>query len=313
VRLAIRDARGGMPQNLRFDRALDRAETELRKELRALPIKRIEFADLAATPSALVKAVRRAKIPYDVLVRDAGFICTWRASNSLVKGRWRPCRGEGPGPTERTIFGADTRAARSRSSRNLWRDALTGADKVLAADRHFARSLKRICGVCRVVVEKLGDENDAFTGEGPPAPPARCLGVVSCDKSLATSLQLRELLHQLDDDKWSLVLLGGAFDELSLMGATSAFVTGAVEPEELPSLVRGIGISHLFLSERSAANVFRHHARRCPLPVARFDWRQPETRRRGGDLFLSPAARTGEIAREIRKWLTAPEARHAKN
>jgi GT2 family glycosyltransferase len=313
VRLAIRDARGGIPQNLRFDCALDQAETELRKVLRALPIKRIEFADLAATPSALVKAARRAKIPYDVMVRDAGFVCGWRPGNS-GNGRNRPCRGIRSGPTEGTIFGKNARAEPSRSPRDFLRDALTGADKLLAADRHLANSLKPIAGIRRVVVEKFDDENVAFADEGPPPPPpAKCLGVVSSGKNLGTSLQLRELLHKLDDDKWSLVLLGPAFADLSLMAETSAFVTGAVEPEELPSLARGIGISHLLLSERSAASVFHRHARRCRLPIARFDWRQPKTRRRGGDLVLSPAARTGEIARAVRKWLTAAEIRHAKN
>ena len=95
----------------------------------------------------------------------------------------------------------------------------------------------------------------------------------------------------------SMTVIGAALDDIGLMRSSSAFVTGAVDPEEFEDLVNALGVDHLFVS--AARPVFGHPilsiAFSSCLPTAYFDWSAGRCMPIKQDLAIDPRSSFAEL------------------
>ena len=232
VTLGVRNVSEEIPQSLRFSYPLADAEEALCRDLRSLPIERVEFTDIAATPAPIVKAVQTLGIAHDQI---AG--------------------GTGLGRTRR---------------------------------------------------EKSLTSMECESGTHDPGA-NRCLAIVSQDRSIGAASELADLIRHLGDANVPLALFGSTFDDLRVMATSNAHVTGPVEPDELPALVRRLNVSHLFLSHRRGNDLsYRRAAQSCGKPIACFGGRT-SAKRASAHLNLSPAMQGGAVALALQVWMSPAE------
>lgn len=302
-------AADGLPQSIRIDCAMEDAAQELLRNLDLLAVTRIEFGDLPSIPTAVVRAVRQLKIPYDLHVRDPGFMCALRASDPDFAASCAICHGDCPCGRDEPVFGCEESGGQSGARRDLWLSTISAAGRMIAANSEVAS----------IITACFGEAGPSITIAPTPAEPddrvpiarsvrnSTCLGIVVTDRRVANFRFLTELLHQLATaDRAGIVVFGSTLDDLRAMAVGNVFVTGLVEPVELPGLIRRHGVSHLFFPDRRGAHASPHWraVKRNGLPIACFDWSAcTAATPANGYLAFSPIAATSAIVHALQRWL----------
>jgi len=133
----------------------------------------------------------------------------------------------------------------------------------------------------------------------------RALGIVAASPSASGFRQMRDLaltLRRLAPEL-TVVVLGATLDDIGLMRIGNVFVSGAVEPEEIPSATHLYGIRALFAACPSSSPGPRvAAAAAAPLPVAWLD-RRPGRGGGDNDIAVPPGCSGLELAARLHTWL----------
>lgn len=144
--------------------------------------------------------------------------------------------------------------------------------------------------------------------------PARHLGFVPVRSCAHEQRLMRDTARQLNTIRpdISITVIGEALDDIGLMHASNAFVTGVVEPREFQHLIVALGIERLFIT--TTQPLFGHPtlsaASSSQLPTAYFDWSMGKSMRRKKDLAIDPCVSLAELIRALNRWIpeTHPRA-----
>jgi GT2 family glycosyltransferase len=308
----LRDAADGIPQSMLIDCALDDAEQKLDRDLALLAITRAEFCDLVSTPAAVLRAVRGRNIPYDLYVRDAGFMCALRASDATFTASCSMCRGDCPCGKVESVFACEESRGAGNAGRTIWLATLSAAERIVAGSDEVAAMISACFGEAGlpIVVVQPTEDADIAVATTKSARNSPCLGIVVTDRRATHFTFLMELLRQVaTPEHANVVVFGSTFDDLRAMAAGNVFVTGRAEPIELPTLFRHHGASHVFFPDRRGAQASPHWraAKQYGLPMACFDWSASTAiAQRNGHLAFPPTATTGATARALRQWMFEP-------
>lgn len=301
ILLHVRRASGGLPQSVRFDHGMKEGEPALCDNFRSLPIRRVEFADLAATPAALVRALSALDIPYDIFASDVSLACARRAGAENGAHGCAACHGVCGLVGTKAIFDCELADETGARGSDLWTKTIAGADFLLTDDEQLAsilaEGLGRPASTTTVARSDCCVEDRAVTR--PPV--SVCLGIVT-DKRAAALSFIMNLARRLASSNIRIVVLGSTFDDLRAMQAGPVFVTGPVESHELPAVIRRSGISHLLFSDRRASICSEQlrAVHQMGLPTASFD--SYESKLADGNLVLSRQATMREIAGVLLRW-----------
>jgi hypothetical protein len=133
------------------------------------------------------------------------------------------------------------------------------------------------------------------------------LGLVAVGESATDYRLMKDVAHAMRraHPDLPIVVIGRALHDLGLMKIGNVFVTGAVEPEELPQLLHQYRLKALLTATRRPQ--FGHplvsHLRGCGLPIAFFDWSLGRVAAQAGDLPLDPRTAIDAVAAELTPWL----------
>jgi hypothetical protein len=101
-----------------------------------------------------------------------------------------------------------------------------------------------------------------------------------------------------------IVVIGRCVDDLALMAAGNAFVTGAAEPDEYERIVAQYGVGPLLLADRTAFfGALDRLARATGAAKAYFDWSFGGLETRAGDLSIDPRLCDEKAVEAIAIWL----------
>ena len=120
------------------------------------------------------------------------------------------------------------------------------------------------------------------------------------DRQITT---LGRMFRSLEIDA-SIVVLGQCGDDLGVMASGNAFVTGAVERDEYPQIIRQYRVTRLFSPYRTRLfGLVDDLGAQCRLHKAYFDWSFGALEVENKDLALDPRICVERAAREIGEWL----------
>jgi hypothetical protein len=247
----------------------------------------MEFFDLARIPPAVMGALCRLAVPYDVFLAHSELGLEQTACK--IRDVRKP---------------AGARPRRPASAGLFWRDFVAKADGVLVPDAQaeaFALSLS-LHGNTRVALamtesRRLSKRSNRAT---------TCLGLVPVRECALEHQFMRGIIVGLTRARPDLdvVVTGRTHDDSDLMRA-GAFVTGAVEPFELDRLFRRLRFDRIVLC--TTQPLFGHPipsaVMACALPVAYFDWSHGHCPVRDGDLALDPSLPAAVVVERLSPWL----------
>jgi hypothetical protein len=102
-----------------------------------------------------------------------------------------------------------------------------------------------------------------------------------------------------------ITIIGATLDDIALMRNTSAFVTGAVAPDEFEQLVAALGVTCLFIS--TVRPLFFHPilsiVSSLSIPIAYFDWSMGCDKVRKNDLAIHPGTSLEDLVDGLKQWI----------
>ena len=266
----LRDVTDAAPHALEF--ALDAAGAgeDLVARLRRAQPARLEFLDLGRMPRELVEALLTLAIPHDVFIAhgELGLVAESEADVSLAR---RIVAGAG------RIWVPDAQAEAFASTLSLGR-TVTRLAAPAAPRNVVARSVVAATRL-GVVVVRGGAREQQFL-----------LDIVA---------SLRRSQPRLD-----VVVAGATLDDTALLRA-GAFVTGAVEADELAPLLRRLGCDRClaYLQRPLFGHPLAAAAVAAGLPLAYADWSRGRSPRRPDDAPLDPGLSAAAVAERLTPWL----------
>jgi hypothetical protein len=263
----LRDPSKAVPQTLAF-RLDDRAG--FADYLRGVALKRIEIADVAAVPDALLDVLAGLGVPIDLFMANGG------------------------DATERV--------------RAQWQAAERHAERIIAPSpmaREFAHRL--LPGAPRIAVEQAPQTPPVLAGVTRPG--ASALGFLALGPRPADYRMMQNVLRRLRTG-WpglDIVVVGSTLDDIELMKAGNAFVTGSLGGDDLGLVIRQHGIKAMFAAVRDA--LFGHPdlsrlAALPGLPVASFDWSFGKVPAESTGLGIDPEADDATVAAALGTWFS---------
>jgi GT2 family glycosyltransferase len=298
--VTIFDPRGGIPQSLRFDLAAPAECEELITYLRKLQAPRMEIFDAVAVPSRLADLIAKLKIPFDLVVADAGFLGRRGAAALLAATRSVYARGGVPADDEAFVAG--------------WRETANNADRILAADEHAKAFAARLFPRRRIITMA------SPAGPRGPGPwrrrshdPGHRLGLIPVRRGAHEQWLIATIARAFEATRphLTLTVLGVTLDDAALMGIGNTHVTGTVDDEEIGPLYDSYDLDALFVC--ATRPLFGHPhitaAWASSRPIAYFDWSNGEVAVRPGDLALDTELVVDAIVAELDCWLTSPNKR----
>jgi GT2 family glycosyltransferase len=298
--VTIFDPSGGVPQSLRFDLALPAEGEALINYLRKLQASRIEIFDVVAVPSRLVDLVAELKIPFDLVVADAGFLGRRGAAALLAATRSVYTCGGDP---------ADDEAFVAR-----WRATANNAERILAADEHakaFAANLLPRGQI--IAMESPTGRREVTQRRRRSHERGFRLGLVPVRRGAHEQWLIATIARAFKATRPDLTLtvLGVTLDDAALMRIGNTHATGAVDDEEIVPLYDSYDLDGLFVC--ATRPLFGHPhitaAWASSRPIAYFDWSKGEVAVRSGDLALDTELVVDAIVAELDCWLTSPNRR----
>ncbi len=306
----IENPSAASPQSIAFDLgAIDEMEA-LFGYLRATKPSRIEIADPANIPMALLDGLTGLDIPYDIVVADAGLLGDGNIRSFGESCGSRPAYGDSSKSFERRCGAKDQIANRII----YLRDIAAKADRLLApcpqaeafvAQNFAARPLNKI---------EIGESRRR--GERPTARystsihQARLrLGIIPIRACVHEQLFMRNIAIGLNKycSNSSTVVIGGTLDDLGLMRIENTFVTGSVDVSEIGNMCRAYALGSLFLciTRPLFGHPLQSSAQAAGLPLAYFDWSNGWCIPRANDLLLDPLAPIADVIDALIKWMKA--------
>ncbi len=294
------DAAGAIPQSLQF-RLFDPNERKaLSGFIKRNRPSRIEFFDPTNTPPQLVDLLLKLKIPYDLFIADAGV---------LGRNDQRFCAAAAHGCATSEATAARDRAASTAAQTRwieAWRRIAAGAQRILAPSPEaeaFAASVLPGRKIDKTFGTSAGRRRPKRRRPKATSPHLGLLPVRLCASEQRLMCQTARHLRAKRPDV-TITVLGATLDDIGLMRASGAFVTGPIEPQEFSDLADALGIDHLFIS--ATQPIFGHpilsRALSLGLPTASFDWC-------GGrkvskhDLSLDPHLPQNDLMGALLEWL----------
>jgi GT2 family glycosyltransferase len=297
----LRAADAGPPQSLSFDLGAPAGRDALARYFSRVTLDRIEWIGMEGLdedPAGLLAAL---PAPIDIV-----YIDSWplrfppvRAGACASPAEARPCptcRRDARFTEDLGVLIPRTHerisALFTERSQILYSDAMAAA----YAERAFPRRAK-------TAATPLAD------AAGPASGPRRAvatLGVLMPERRPAAEGLVKALSRRLAGAEVKLVVFGEAFDDLALMAAGNAFVTGKAGPEDYERLIGLYGVDGLLSPYRSSHFwLFAEVGAWGGLPKAYFDWSLGLVPRREGDLALDPRSCDAQATHTLRQWLRA--------
>jgi hypothetical protein len=131
------------------------------------------------------------------------------------------------------------------------------------------------------------------------------LGILNFDAQIETEHLLLRIIQYIACMRFDIriVVVGNALDELRLMSAGNAFVTGAVTPDECSELLRNYQISALFFPRRwGGFGLVDRLSDELACPQAYFDWSFGAMSRKENDLSMDPRVCDDAAGRKVVAW-----------
>jgi GT2 family glycosyltransferase len=299
-RVSIRDPMGGAPQSIEFDLSSSHECEELIAYARTLQPSRIEFFDPIKVPFPLVDLLFALRIPYDIVIADAGVLGRNRAECLLTATR--PVQNVGPQnpSTRKTSLEPEDQIWIRR-----WREIAEGAEQILVPceqARAFAAGLFAKHKLSRIARtdetrkrQRCGKKAGCHLGLLPLRSGAQEHWLVS---QIAQGFRLKQ-------PNASMTVFGTTLDDLSLMRIGNVHVTGPVQPGELQHLVEAYDVQYLFASVTQP--LFGHPllfaASSSGIPTAYFDWSTGRAKVARRDLALEPRLSLDAILAALSIWM----------
>jgi GT2 family glycosyltransferase len=281
----VRDANDAVPQSLEFVLPAPEDAAELIQFLQQLQLARMEFFDLARIPLAVVEALLKLSVPYDVFL----------AHTEL---------GLGQAPFQPRNVGKHVSARAGQANPLLWHDIVAKADRVLVPDAQAEAAALSFShhGITRLAPTAMKSRRLLRRSNGTAAR----LGLIPVRGCVQEYQFMHDVIAGLTSARPDLdiVVTGSTHDDSDLMRA-GAFVTGSVDPTELSLLFRRFQFDRIVLCMTQP--LFGHPAlsaaMACSLPVAYFDWSRGHCPVRDGDLPLDPLLSTAVTVERLLPWL----------
>jgi GT2 family glycosyltransferase len=299
-KVTIFDPGGGVPQSLRFDLAALTDGEALIAYLRKLQAPHIEIFDPVAVPFRLLDLISELKLPFDLVIADAGFLGR-RGAAALLAATRSVCASCGV-------------AANNEAFVARWRESANNAEHILAADEHakaFAASLfpqRRI-----IAMESSVDRRGPSPWRPTSREPARSLGLLPVRRGAQEQWLIASIARAFKTAQRDLTLtiLGVTVDDAALMRIGNTHVTGALDDEEIETLYDWYDLDALFVCTTQPLFGHPHIIAVCSSsrPTAYFDWSNGEVAVRPGDLALDTKLAVDAIVAELDCWLTSPSKR----
>jgi GT2 family glycosyltransferase len=299
-RVTIMDSAGGVPQSLAFNLSSAAECDALKSYCRMVRPSRIEILDPANVPFCLVDLLRELKIPYAVVIADAGLL--GRAGAALLAATRSVGAGDVTG-----ISPEDEVWLRG------WRDIIQGASEILAPDeqaRAFAGALFERRTIRLIDEVAQPPRRVRRVSNGPDGSHLGLLPVRPCaQEQFLISGLARAFKHARPD--LALTVIGATLDDLGLMRIGNTHVTGPVEDTELGRVVALHRLDFLFAS--ATRPLFGHPllaaAFNSSRPLAYFDWSLGRLKAWEGDLPLDLDLSLEAIVGELDRWMPQPPPR----
>jgi GT2 family glycosyltransferase len=302
----ITNVSGAAPQSIAFDlSAAD--DAALLAYLRAVKPSRLEIADPANVPPALLDTLTGMGIPCDILIADAGLL-----GGEGISRRGAPLRTQGPSNSWNEVARVcDVDDPSVQRSRHL-RDLVAKADRLLVpcseAEAFVARYLTPEAAE-RIEVMGIDVRPQSLTGQHlrPRCGPRHRLGIIPIESGPRQLEVMRNVacVFNIRRPDCSIVVLGDTLDDLALMRIGNTFVTGPVDPSELDRACRDHALGTLFMCVTGPlfGHPLQFSALACGLPLAYFNWCGGRRTGRPGDLLLDPGAPSGELMWALSQWI----------
>jgi hypothetical protein len=285
---------------LRFNLAALVEGEALGTYLRKLQAPRIEIFDPMAVPFRLLDLISELKLPFDLVIADAGLL--GRRGAAALLAATRSVRAGSSVPADNEAFVA------------RWRESANNAEQILAADEHakaFAASLfpkRRI-----VAMESSVGRPGPSPWRPPSREPARRLGLLPIRRGAQEQWLIASIARAFKAAQrdLTLIVLGVSLDDAALMRIGNTHVTGAVDDEEIEPLCDSYDLDALFVCNTQPLFGHPHITAACTSsrPTAYLDWSNGEVAVRPGDLALDTKLVVNAIVVELDCWLMSPSKR----
>jgi O-antigen biosynthesis protein len=296
------EAAGAMPQSLRFRLLPSGENASLSDFLRGLGARRIEIVDPVNAPPALVDLLLALQVPYDIFITDSGLVTP--DNEQLFANAVRPLVARASRRNGAPIELAD--APKFPNCAGRWRKIAEGAERIIvpcAEARAFAAAVLPPEIVHKISIparkQRRAPPMTRTAGSGKLGlVPVRC-----CAHEQWLMSELARAFSRIRPEV-SVSIIGAALDDIDLMRAADAFVTGAVKADEFGRIAASLGLTHLFVS--ATRPLFGHPiltaARLSPLPIAYFDWSAGSLKPNRNDLAIDPNASLDQLIGALNQW-----------
>jgi GT2 family glycosyltransferase len=303
-RVSIRDPMGGAPQSIEFDLSSSREWEELFAYARTLRPSRIEFFDPTKVPFPLVDLLFALRIPYDMVIANAGLLGR-NCADRLLEAT-RSIQNDGFVGLQNPITEKISVELQEQKWIRRWCEIAEGAEKILVPceqARGFATGLfarRKLSRIARTDHTRKRRQREKGAG---------ChLGLLPVKLGAQEHWLTSQIAHgfRLKQPSVSMTVIGTTLDDLSLMQIGNVHVTGSVEPGEFQHLVEAYNIQYLFANVTQP--LFGHPllsaASSSAVPTAYFDWSTGRAKVRRRDLTLDPRLSLDAILAALGEWVT---------
>jgi GT2 family glycosyltransferase len=290
---ALRDAAGEMPQSLEYDLSSPADCQSLVHFLRAIEPRHIELLDPANTPFSLVDLLLNLRIPCVLFVADAGLLAPAYPGARIRR-------------TVEQARSGDIAVGSARAKR--WRQIAEEANRIIVpcpqAEAFAVRALSP--GIAAKLDRRYGESSRRASPRDTAM--QTHLGVVPVRACIHEQRLIIRLARQLKRvrPRISVTVVGATLDDLALMRACGAFVTGRVEAAEFNRLLADLAITNLFVGAMQP--IFAHPILTAVgasgLPVAYFDWSEGRVAPEAVDLALEPDESVEGLAAALDCWMS---------
>jgi GT2 family glycosyltransferase len=298
----LNDAAGGVPQNLTLDLSQP-AELEFLDDfLRRAGIEAIELVDPASVPPCLMDLLFDGRVPYEVLIADAGLLGPCAVPQEASDAGLERAR-RGPAHQRRSSFPDD---CGSRSWRDRWHAVAANAKRILVpgqiaqafAARHFPELKTSILKEFDAVESSPRDIRASQPGK------LAILALRTTSEEFDAIRSLAQAIAGLKADL-EIVVVGATIDDLGLMHLPNVFVTGKLNGFDFDRLLVQYQVQ--FILAGIGRPLFGHpmerEAVKSGLPIAHFDWSFGRYQPSPTNLAINPAITTGNIAERLVRWI----------
>jgi O-antigen biosynthesis protein len=306
----IENPSAASPQSIGFDLGVIDEIEALFDYLRAVKPSRIEIADPANIPIALLDGLTGLDIPYDILVADSGLLGDGDILSIGESSGSRLPTGSSSHSLERRCDVESQTASRAKYLREI----AAKADRLLAPCTQAAAFAAQNFATRPLIKVEIGEGpkrgGRPTASQSTPRHESRLrLGIIPIRTGVREQLFMRNIAIGLNKycSNSSTVVIGSTLDDLDLMHIENTFVTGFVDVSEIDDICRAYALGSLFLcvTRPLFGHPLQSSARASGLPLAYFDWSNGRCIPRSNDLLLDPVAPLAEVIGVLVKWMKA--------